>query len=469
MTSYARLLGAPQFRVRETWHAPLLGKQGALLCYLACQGEWVSRDELLYVFYPDSPEKPARTNLRQLLTLTRRLPHSEGLDIEENRLRWRGESDVTSFKRAVGEEKWTKFLELYQGELLQGFQPHDLSEFDNWLSLERQAFHTAWRNASLKFAEELSATERPSLAAEVLASVHKADPLDEQTLRAYLESLYGSGQKGRALKTFSDFRTTLHHDLGSEPERSTIELIEHIHQDKPLGALSLNTPRSVAVKTRVTEHQKRHHNLPVQPTEFVGREREKTKLASLLTEKTCRLVTIVAPGGMGKTRLATEIAMSQLDNFEGVCFVPFAAVSSPDLMVYTLADALGLSLFGSKPPKEQVLDYVKNKKMLLVLDNLEHLLSGVDLVPDILATSPDIKVVATSRERLHLQAEYIFDLEGLAVPEGMNGNTRDFDSLHLFAERARHNQAGSAVRLSHRLGRERLIAKDVFNRPKGIG
>jgi DNA-binding SARP family transcriptional activator/tetratricopeptide (TPR) repeat protein len=389
----------------------------------------------LYLFYPDSPEKPARDNLRQLLTSLRRLPYTQGLDIEETRLRWPTETDVVNFKRAIHEEKWSKALELYKGELLHGFQPHDLSEFDNWLSLERQVLHTSWRKASLSFATELVDSERSSLAAEVLANVHKADPLDEEVMRAYLESLYSSHQKTQALETFASFRQALHHELGSEPEDSTLELITLMRQDKPLSAMG-----SVAVKTRVTEHSKSPHNLPIQPTEFVGRDTEKTKLASLLAEKACRLLTIVAPGGMGKTRLAIEVAATQLEHFDNVCFVSFAAVASADLMVYTLADALELSLFGSKPPKEQVLDYLKNKKMLLVLDNLEHLLSGIDLIHDILTTASEIKILATSRERLGLQSEHLFDLYGLTVPDANNFETRDFDALHLFAERAKHNQ-----------------------------
>ena len=303
MTSYAQLLGMPQFRVNETWQAPPLSKKGALLFYLAYSGDWLSRDELLYIFYPDSAEKPARANLRQLLTSLRKLPYSQGLEIEDTRVRFQIETDVASFKKAISEENWVKVLELYQGELLHGFNPPDFTEFDNWLSLERQALHAAWRKASLNFAEELSATERSSLAAEVLASVYKADPLDEGVMRVYLKNLYQSNQKTEALDTFATFKNTLHHELGSEPEASTLELITVIQQDKPLSVTG-----SVAVKTQVAEHSKPAHNLPTQPTEFVGREMEKTKLASLLAEKTCRLLTIVASGGMGKTRLAVEVA-----------------------------------------------------------------------------------------------------------------------------------------------------------------
>jgi DNA-binding SARP family transcriptional activator len=439
MESYGRLLGAPRVRVAETWHDLPQTKASALLVYLAYAGGWVSRDELLYVFYPDTPEAPARGSFRQLLSAVRKLPYSEGLETEETRLRWHLDTDVSQFKQAVSDEKWAKALELYGGEFLHGFQPHDLSEFDNWLSLERQALHGMWRKASLQFANELSATERYPLAAEVLASLYKADALDEEVLRVYLESLYSSGQKSQALDIFTTFKNTLHHELSSEPEASTLELIGLIQGDQPLSKRV-----SVAVKTRVQE-TKPQHNLPLQPTEFVGRELEKTKLTELLADPRCRLLTIVAPGGMGKTRLALEVARGQLETFAGVYFVSFAAVVSPDLMVYTLADALELSLFGSKPPKEQVLGYLKNKNMLLVLDNLEHLLAGIDFLSEILSTSAEIKILATSRERLQLQAEHVFDLEGLAVPHEKSSDAKAFDSLQLFAERAKHTRLDFAL------------------------
>lgn len=433
MRAYGRLLGSPQLRVGETWYDPPLTKASALLFYLACRGGWVSRDELLYVFYPDSPETPARSSFRHLLTAVRRLPYSEGLETQDSRVRWQIETDVDQFKKAVNEEKWTKALELYQGELLQNFNPHDLSEFDNWLALERQTLHSSWRNASLTFANELAASERHALAAEVLAALYKADSLDEDVLRVYLETLYLSNQRGKALEIFDNYKNTLHHELSSEVEASTLELVTLIREDKPLQARS-----SVAVKTRVAEFPdviKPHHNLPVQPTEFIGRELEKAKLAALFAEKTCRLVTIVAPGGMGKTRLAIEVAKTQLEHFSESCFVSFAAVASPDLMVYTLADALELSLFGATAPREQVLDYLKNKKLFLVFDNLEHLLADVDFLNEILATSAELKILATSRERLSLQSEHLFDLYGLTV-EG----SHDSDALRLFAERAKHNR-----------------------------
>ena len=217
---------------------------------------------------------------------------------------------------------------------------------------------------SLNFACELAATERHSLAADVLAPLHKADILDEEVMRAYSESLYSSGQKGQALETFAVFKNTLHHELEISPEARTLELIRLIQEDRPL-----NVKGAVGVKTFANK-AKPHHNLPKQATEFVGRKTEKTKLGELLADSRCRLLTIVAPGGMGKTRLAIEVAKFQLEQFEQVCFVSFAAVVSPELMIYTLADALELTLFGSKPPKEQVLNYLRNKKMLLVLDNL---------------------------------------------------------------------------------------------------
>jgi predicted ATPase len=144
---------------------------------------------------------------------------------------------------------------------------------------------------------------------------------------------------------------------------------------------------------------------------------------------------------MGKTRLAIEVARSQLDYFaHGVWFASFVAVNAPEQMVYTVADALGISFFGQREPKEQLVDYLADKELLLILDNLEHLLSGVGLIKELLEAAPKIKILATSRERLNLQAEHVFDLGGLTVPDEGAIDAKDFDALQLFAQSAKHSR-----------------------------
>lgn len=162
------------------------------------------------------------------------------------------------------------------------------------------------------------------------------------------------------------------------------------------------------------------HNLPAQTTLFVGREDELAELKRLLSEPGIRLITIVAPGGMGKTRLSIETAnrlIEQPTYPDGVFFISLAPLISPDLIVSTLAAELGYQFQPQGDPQQQLLNYLRHKNMLLVLDNFEHLIAGAGLVNEMLQASSGIKVLATSRVKLNLQGENLFVLEGMAFPE----------------------------------------------------
>ena len=139
------------------------------------------------------------------------------------------------------------------------------------------------------------------------------------------------------------------------------------------------------------------HNLPVQPTAFVGREGELHDLATLLASADVRLVTILGPGGMGKTRLAIETAKAHFQTFpQGVFFVSLAPLSTPDGMVSTIAEAVRFEFRVGTDPRQQLLGFLHAKRILLVLDNFEHLLSGVDIVSDILQSAADVKMIVTT-------------------------------------------------------------------------
>lgn len=179
--------------------------------------------------------------------------------------------------------------------------------------------------------------------------------------------------------------------------------------------------------------------LPIQLTPFWGRELELAGIRRLLTAPTCRLLTLLGPGGIGKTRLALEAASEQGMNFnDGLCFVPLQPLGAADQMVLAIAETLNLSFFSSSEPKTQLLDYLSNKRLLLVLDNLEHLLEGVALVSDILAAAPLVKVIVTSRERLNLREEWLFDVGGLRFPlDETDPEAEAYSAVKLFTQNAR--------------------------------
>ena len=198
---------------------------------------------------------------------------------------------------------------------------------------------------------------------------------------------------------------------------------------------------------------------PFQPTSFVGRVAELSAIAKLLTDPACRLLTLFGPGGIGKTRLALEIATRYGNAFrDGVLFVDLAAVSTPDQIITAIGDALNLTLTRPDPidndPTTYLLGYLRDRQLLLLLDDFEHLLEGAALIADILAHAPHVMILITSRARLNLQVEWLFDVEGLAYPAAdlpgavVSPNMTDltiYSAVHLFVQRALQIQPGLSL------------------------
>jgi predicted ATPase/transcriptional regulator with XRE-family HTH domain len=184
-------------------------------------------------------------------------------------------------------------------------------------------------------------------------------------------------------------------------------------------------------------------NLPTSFTPMIGREPELTELAQLLFQPACQLLSLLGPGGIGKTRLALEIAyrlyVHKPSVFQdGVFFVQLASVETADLIVPAIADALAFTFSGPGDPAIQLLNSLRGKKLLLLLDNMEHLIEGGELISEILQRSPGIKILVTSRERLNLHGEWIFEIQGLPVPPPDHYiGLEAYSSVALFVQAAR--------------------------------
>ncbi len=198
------------------------------------------------------------------------------------------------------------------------------------------------------------------------------------------------------------------------------------------------------------------NNLPQQPTPFVGRQSEMDTILRLLSDTNCRLLTLVGPGGIGKTRLALEVGQKIADewgrNFpNGVYFVPLQPVSAPEFLISSISTAIHFQFYGIYEPRQQLLDYLCGRSLFLILDNFEHLQDGASFLSELLSVAPNLRILVTSRERLNLLEEWAFEVLGLHYPEleaeiGKNG----YGAVQLFTQSARRVRVDFALNAENR-------------------
>jgi DNA-binding SARP family transcriptional activator len=295
-TSFAsislRLLGSPHVltedkRLDLTPQKPIL-----FLLYLAIKHDWVTRDELGVVFYPEDDEASARHNLRVLINRAKTVTWSEGLEVDQHRLRWLVPSDVLRVREAVANRAWESVFRLHQHPLLSDFTLEAAPGFEAWLEMEREALLTLWRKAGLEHAQNLSKNAKHSVATEVLERLLQHDTLAEDTLAFYLEQAYLSGKRDEALKTYQHFKTTLKGELGLDPLESTERLASTIR-------------RSASLAVTATQTQTESRPMPLslrRPPRLVAREAEQEHLLNSQTPITL----ILGEPGVGKTRVLQD-------------------------------------------------------------------------------------------------------------------------------------------------------------------
>ena len=330
----------------------------------------------------------------------------------------------------------------YREAFLENFYVGDSDLFEEWATLVREALHQQVLNALtalVAYHERLETIHRHCSTANAVGT----GPLAEEAYRQTMRLLALNGQRSAALHYYERCRAMLDKELCVEPSAETTALYEQIR------AATLDVP----LRTEYfAPHTKRHHNLPLQPTPFIGRQRELVALAELIADPQCRLITLLGPGGTGKTRLALQVASDESEAFaDGTTFVTLAPLNAAEFIVPTVAAALNVTLASHAAPKTELLRYLRQKELLLVLDNFEHLLapltpspvangngSATELLSGILQQAPGVKLLVTSRERLNLQGEWVFDVGGLETP------TEPFRAGEERSRRVRSVQCGGA-------------------------
>ena len=462
-----RLLGTVEMAAGDRVVEVGSAKQRALLASLLLRLNHVVPVVTLVDDLWDGPAPPTvRVTLQSLVSRLRRAFEEAGRDASPDQPRLRSRDggyvleatadrvDALRFDRLTGEGRRAlatgdaaaaaDVLEAALG-LWRGAALGDLADRP-FARAEAQRLEDARLGAVEDLADALLAVGRPQDALDRLEG-HVAEwPLRERPWRLVMLALYRLGRQSDALRAFRRVRRVLAEELGVEPMPELRRLAERIlHQDPGLEVLHPDLPATVAQRT----HLPRRHDLPIPLTSFVGRERELVDVVALLSG--CRLLTLTGPGGAGKTRLALQAASGVLDRFpDGVRLVELAPVRDPDLVADEVAAALGLlpgALSRPDEPLEQTLcDQLRHRRLLLVLDNCEHVVEAAALLVHFLLTRcPDVTVLATSREVLAVPGEVVWKVPPLSLPHdegvGMAGLAGS-DAVALFCERAQAARPG---------------------------
>jgi predicted ATPase/DNA-binding SARP family transcriptional activator len=416
-----RLFGEPGFYEKGTFqNLRLPTKSFEVLCLLALHsGQPIDRAKVAFTLWPDDPEEDAKANLRRHVYLLSRTLRSLGASTQlvatTASLMWTTQGSVTIdvvefLTLSAAPETIDRAAAMYTRDLLSNL-------YGDWLEEQRERL----RGLQLRNLLELSGRHVQADPERALTYAERARHIDswhEEALRSAMLARAHLGDRAGAMQIYREFEQRLKAEFGTEPAAETKQTLQMV---------------------RVVEA--RNHNLPRQLTSFVGRERVLEELLPII--QGWPLVTLVGAGGVGKTRCAIALAAEALSGFsDGVWLVELAHVSDPALVSGIVARALNAKELPQTPMLDSVLAHLERKQCLLVLDNCEHVIEAARrLAIAILQSCPDVRIVATSREPLHVAGEQVFRVPALDVPPEDCAFSADrlleFGAPLLFTERAR--------------------------------
>ncbi|HRV92825.1 MAG TPA: BTAD domain-containing putative transcriptional regulator [Anaerolineae bacterium] len=445
-----------------------------LLAYLVLNPSKAHRrEELAALFYTDSTEKQASQNLRQTLKRLRQTIKDDGdprtyllgtiqsLQFNTASQYWLDVNEFNALIAATQQHRHRRLeacrdcmaqlaqaVELYRGDLLEGIGRRDDSPLIDWLETTRD-------NLQRKVVLALHALARHYLARRQFAETEQCttrllhfDALDEEALRLQIHTLVLRGERNQALKRYRQFRNKLQAELDLEPSPETVKMARAIQAGNTPQLRLLQFQRS----DRLLTYQKVSASaLPNILVPFVGRGTELQQIARYLASQDCRLITLVGPGGVGKTRLAMRAAADDAPEWiHGAWLASLDDVAPADLEV-TIAGALGLATRHNRL-RARLYDHLREKELLLLLDNFEQLMSRTNLVKSLLDYAPDLKIIVTSREQLGIRGEQVIQVKGLKFPNVNEISALDeaalpdwsqtYSAIQLFLENARRVSPG---------------------------
>lgn len=447
-----RLLGTQEVTLDGI---PLIGfesdKERALLAFLVEESQRAHRREKLAgLLWPEHTEAAARSNLRRVLSNLRRLLGDRTPSnlpfflVTEQSIRFNPSSDTwvdsLIFEKLLKQDRQQpsplleEAIRLYKGDFLDGFSIADSPAFEEWMVLSRERYHRLMMETLHRLVEHYKRLGQYERAMELAWRQLDLEPWREKAHQQLIALLAFSGRRSEALAQYIKCRHILAEELDVEPSSETTGLYEQI-RDQTL-ALSLPSPE----KHRLSPT----HNLPLTSLPFFGREAEIVAIQDYLQDPTCRLLTLVGAGGMGKTRLALEAVIDWIsrlreNELDGATLVSLAPLQTAETIVPAIAQVIGIPLSPSREPGQQLMDFLRQKHWLLILDSLEHLPDGAGFVAEFLRTTPQVKILVTSRVRLNLHGEHCLPVAGIQFPERIPEdvqNARTYAAIKLFLDAA---------------------------------
>jgi len=471
------LLGSPRVELAGTPLEVSRRKAIALLAYLAVTGEVHQRETLATLLWPDYDESKAHAYLRRTLWSLKKtlgdeylVAEREQIGLVHNETVW---LDIARFRQLLSETRThhhppdevcdncltlqTEAADLYRGDFLTGFTLPDAPDFDEWQFFQAESLRQELASVLERLIQGHSAHGDFEAAIPHARRWLSLDPLHEPAHQQLMRLYAWSGKQAAALRQYQECVRIFDEEFGASPSEETTALYEAIKAKRLSPPAEAEEPFDLAQDRQgsrgvgeessplLLSPSAPQHNLPSQSTPLFGRKAELTSLDEFLTNPDVRLVTIVGPGGMGKTWLSLAAGTAVSDHFpDGIFFIPLAPVQTADKIVLALAEQLGFLFHGDTNPEDQILKYLKPRRFLLIFDNFEHVIVGAQFIAAILQHAPDITMLVTSRERLNIAGEAVFRLGGLSYPDSESTDPvapgqaeAKYGALELFLHHAR--------------------------------
>ncbi|WP_029215400.1 AfsR/SARP family transcriptional regulator [Kallotenue papyrolyticum] len=475
----------------------------ALLAYLALERQAHSRETLATLLWPEYSTERAYANLRRTIWSLNRALGREMLEINRDTVLLPPEADlwidVETFRERLAtparhahspQQLCTTCLaalseaaQLYRSDFMLGFRLGGIQEFDNWQFMQAESLRQQLAAALERLVQGYSAQRDFAAALNYARRWLLLDPLHEPAHQWIMRVYVWAGQRSAALRQYQECVNLLHEQLGVEPQAETRELYHAIKDkhDLPLPEVLLaneHAPSARPATPQIHESREEYHeeandlasaaaNLPplvgreaelatiaeaLQADDcrlltLVGREAELATIAEALQADDCRLLTLVGPGGVGKTRLALAALAEYGRQFrQGAAFVSCTAVPSSTVLISAIADAVRFSFYGIGDPLQQLTNYLRQRQMLIILDNFEHLTEATEVLRAIVTHAPQVKLIVTSIERLQISGEWVLDVPSLAVPPpGAEAEAERYSAVQLFVNAARRLRSDFAL------------------------